>query len=172
MPMFRLLAAGGSTEHLLVLEEAAERGETGVERKWAVIATHRLPQAPVVDFLLARARSPHREVRLYAVEGLAWVRGEEKERAVEGVVRGLEDDDASVRGIAAVSLGVIVAEPARAEEILARLGRETDPVAAREMAAAVLQLDPAGGKERVRRSLETVPAEVRAAVEKSLSGAK
>lgn len=150
MPMFRLLDAGGPAEHLLVLEESAEGGETAAERKWAVIAAHRLGQSPAVDFLLARARSPHVEVRFYGVEGLAWVRGEERDRAVEGVVAGLEDPDPSVRGIAATSLGLIVADPARAEAILGRLARETDPGAAEAMTRAVLRLDPANGKDRVR----------------------
>jgi len=150
MPLFRLLEAGGPAEHLLVLEESAERGETTAERKWAVIAAHRLGQAPAVDFLLARARSPHPEVRFYGVEGLAWVKGEERDRAVEGVVAGLEDPEPTVRGIAATSLGLIVADPARAEAILSRLGRETDPGAAEAMARAVLRLDPVNGKERVR----------------------
>jgi HEAT repeat protein len=150
MPLFRLLDAGGPEEHLLVLEESAERGETAAERKWAVIAAHRLGRAPAVDFLLARTRSPHPEVRFYGVEGLAWVKGEERARAVEGVVAGLEDPEPPVRGIAALSLGLIVADPARAEAILERLGRETDPGAAEAMKQAVLRLDPVNGRDRVR----------------------
>ncbi len=149
LPLFRLLDAGGSTEHLSVLEESAERGESGSERRWAVIATHRLRRPEAVDFLLARARSPHAEVRFYAVEGLAWVRGEEARRAVEGVVQGMEDPDPGVRGIAALSLGAIVADPDRAGAILDRLARETDDGAAKAMALAVETLDPKEGKARV-----------------------
>jgi hypothetical protein len=149
VPLFHLLEAGGSTEHLVTLEESAERGETAAERKWAMIATHRLGQPAVVDFLLARARSPHVEVRFYAVEGLAWVRGAEGPRAVEGVAGGLEDPDPMVRRIAAVSLGTIVGDPARAEAILAALGREIDAGAAAAMEGAVLRLDPERGRDRV-----------------------
>ncbi len=169
-PMRRLLETGGSMEHLLILEESAERGETPAERRWAVIATHTLWQPEAVDFLLARARSPHVEVRFYAVEGLAWVRGDDQARAMEGVIRGLEDGDAGVRGIAAASLGAIAADPDRAVAILDRLDRETDPDAARAMARAVLRLDRERGRERLEVAAASAAPEVRAAVSGILAG--
>lgn len=172
VPMFHLLETGGSMENLLVLEESAERGETAEERRLAVITAHRLWQAPVVDFLQARAQSPHREVRLFAVEGLAWVRGAEADRAREGLIRGLTDPDPGVRGMAATSIGVIVADPSLAETILENLGRETDRMAAMSMALAILELDPAQGKARVERAMAGVSEEVRAAVQKALTAEK
>lgn len=150
MPLHRLLATGGGLEHLSLLEESAERGETAEERRRAVIATHTLWQPQVVDFLLARTRSPHADVRFYAVEGLAWVRGAEETRAIDAVEAALEDADADVRSAAATSLAVVVADPARADAILRRLARETDPGAGRSLEAAVRRLDPANGADRVK----------------------
>jgi len=169
-PVRRLLEAGGAAENLAVLEESAERGASAAERRWAVIATHTVSRSDVVDFLLARAASPHPEVRFYAVEGLAWVRGDDRPRAVEGVVRGLEDADPTVREIAAISLGTLVADPANAEAILARLSREDSPRAAQGMAVAVLRLDSTRGRDRVAAAAEGCPSEVREAVTEALSG--
>lgn len=142
-PMRRLLETGGSMDYLRPLEEAAERGETAAERGSAMIATHTLWQPEVVDFLLARARSPHPEVRLYAVEGLAWVRGAEAARASEGVLAGIEDADPKVRAMAAASIAVIERRADRAAAIRDRIAREEDPGARKSMEEALRRLEAA-----------------------------
>jgi hypothetical protein len=163
------LACGGSLEYLDLLAESAENGATPDERQRAVICVHTLWQPQVVDFLEARARSERREVRFYAVEGFAWVSGDERPRAIANLVRGLEDADAGVRGIAAVSLAVVVADPAHVPALVGRLVREEDPRAARAIARSVLELDPAGGAAAVRTAAPGASAETWAAVEEELA---
>jgi hypothetical protein len=164
MPLGRLLAVGGSAEHYRVLEEAAERGETSRERKAAMIAVHTLWQAPAVDFLLARLRSPHPEVRLYAAEGLAWVRGDEEARARQGVRDAIEDADAGVRRMAAHCFAVLVADPVEVDLLLERMLREGEASVAISIDAAVRILDPGTGTKRVDAVLERLPGELRDAV--------
>ena len=149
-PMFRLLAAGGSPENLVLLEESAERGETTEERSRAVIAAHRVERAEVVDYLLARTRSPNEDVRFYAVEGLAWVRGAERARALEGVAIGLQDSLPRIRAVAAMSLGSIAGDPRMADALLARIPVEPDPKVLASMERAVRDRDPKNGAERVK----------------------
>jgi hypothetical protein len=169
-PLRRLLETGGGTEHWALLEESADRGETFRERKWAVVAAHGVAGTRAVDFLLGRMASPDPRVRFYAVEGLAWVRGAERTRALEGVLRGLDDVDPAVRAIAATVLAVVAKEPPRAEAVLDRLRRETDAKAAGAMATAVLRMDPGGGAVRVRAATAAASEEVRRAAEEALAG--
>ena len=163
------LACGGGFEHLGLLAESAENGATIAERKRAVIAVHTLWQPEIVDFLEARAASPHPEVRFYAVEGFAWVTGEERPRALANLLRGLEDPDGEVRAVAALSLGMVVADPAHAPALVGRLVREEDPGAARTIVRAVLDLDPEGGEELVRSAAPGASSEIWAIVEAELA---
>lgn len=163
------LGCGGSLEYLDLLKESAENGATHDERKRAVIAVHTLWQPEVVDFLEARAASPHREVRFYAVEGFAWVTGDERPRALVNLVRGLEDPDGGVRAVAALSLGMVVADPAHAPALVGRLVREEDPGAARTIVRAVLELDPEGGEALVRTAAPGASSQVWEIVEAELA---
>jgi len=167
-PLNRFMATGGGFEHLALLGESAEHGETRAERKSAVITTHTLWQPEVIDWLEERAKSPHDEVRFYAVEGFAWTEGEERPRALENLVRGLEDRSYRVRAIAATCLGTVVADPARIPDLLTRLGREEDPRVVRTIVQAVLRLDPAGGADRVRSAAPGASGEAWAAAEEAL----
>ncbi|HEU4395218.1 MAG TPA: HEAT repeat domain-containing protein [Planctomycetota bacterium] len=163
------LGCGGSLEYLGLLAESAESGATHDERKRAVIAVHTLWQPEIVDFLEARAASPHREVRFYAVEGFAWVTGDERPRALANLVRGLEDPDGGVRAVAALSLGMVVADPAHAPALVGRLVREEDPGAARTIVRAVLELDPEGGEALVRTAAPGASSEIWGIVEAELA---
>lgn len=168
-PLREFMACGGGLDLLGLLGESAENGATRDERKCAVIATHTLWQAEVVDWLEERAKSPHDEVRFYAVEGFAWTEGEERPRALENLVRGLEDPAFGVRAIAATSLGLVVADPGNIPALVARLGREEDPRVVRALVGAVLRLDPAGGAARARSAAPGASGEAWAAAEEELA---
>ena len=165
-PIFRSYgAAGGDLEPLAFLERVARGGAARRERNCAVIAVHTLWQREVVDYLLRMAELPDESVRFYAVEGLAWVTGEERPRAVERLVTGMDDAVANIRGSAALALAIVVGDAAHVPDILSRLARESDPATAKHMAFAILKLDPGGGRARIGTAMESAPEENRRLVE-------
>jgi hypothetical protein len=172
VPLHAFLGAGGEARHLPYLAEVAENAATAKERKEALIAVHALSRTEVVDYLLDRTRSPHPDVRFYAYEGLCWVRGRERDRALEGALRGLEDPDGDVRGITAAGIALIAKDERKRGAIVDRLRRETDGWVAATMANAVLKGDPVGGRRTLEGLKGSLGTEAAAAVTAALAAAR
>jgi HEAT repeat protein len=126
------------------------------QRRYAVIALHGVGRPEVVDLLEELIQDPHAEVRFYAAEALPWVTGAQRDRARRLLAAQLEHDDAEVRRIVALSLGVVVGDPAHAEAMLLRLSAETQDEVLEALVFGVRRLLGPGAEARIRALLETL----------------
>jgi RNA polymerase sigma-70 factor (ECF subfamily) len=154
----KYLEATHDTAFLPFLEEVIRSSTVADERARAV------PDGDsfgVFDLLLRLLNHPDPKVRAGAVRGLASVPDASRPRALEALVRGLEDDASTVRWTTAVQLEYTIADPAYAAVLLARIGRETHPLAMDAMVTAVLSLQPEDGADRVRAVVQDAPPAIR-----------
>ena len=84
------------------------------------------------------------------------------------LVQLLDDPAPSVRRVAALLVGVPLGDPARVPLLLAKLGQETDLLAAYAMIDAIARLDPERGRSRIDSMLHTASAATRAVVGSAL----
>jgi len=115
----------------------------------------------VFDLLLRLLDHADPKVRAGAVRGLANVPDASRPRALEALVRGLEDDASTVRWTTAVQIEYAIADPACDTVLLARIGRETHPLAMEAMVTAVLSLQLEDGARRVAAAVRDAPPAIR-----------
>ena len=161
----RLLAAHAKyheathdTAFLPFLEEVIRSSPVADERETAV------PDGDgfgVFDLLLRLLDHADPKVRAGAVRGLANVPDASRPRALEALVRGLEDDASTVRWTTAVQIEYAIADPACDTVLLARIGRETHPLAMEAMVTAVLSLQLEDGARRVAAAVRDAPPAIR-----------
>lgn len=150
---------GGGLENLEFLRRVVSTDSSPQVRQLAVIACHSLSAAEVVDVLIEWLASPHEEVRFYAAEGLAWVRGSEFRRAHAAMVGMLGDSDVDVRQITALSLGLVTKRAEDVPALLRRLEVESDPSVISAIDRSVVALDPARGQARLADARRLRPAQ-------------
>ncbi len=136
------------------------------ERVEAVRTILDVHDASTIDLLLALLTSPHHEVRGTAVHGLSTMVG--AKRAHEAVPPLVADRHHYVREVAALSLAMI-GDPAHADAILRQLQVEDRAGAAFAQVAALLQLDPERGLDRIKKAMESAGETTRAAVDQALA---
>jgi hypothetical protein len=132
---------GGGLENLDFLKGIVAKEQSAELRRLAVIACHSLSRKEIVDALIDWQHSSHKEVRYYAAEGLAWVRGAESARAHGAMVAMLDDEEASVRTVTAVALAIVVKDPGDVPALSTRLTREVDPVVIEALKNAIQRLE-------------------------------
>ena len=123
--------------------------------------------------LLELMESPHTEVRWRVASRLAWVRGDDRPRAIERLYPALNDKDPIVRWNAALGLGTAAPDARTFEAVLNRLAREEDRRVAYPLARAALKIDREAGRSRLRRMLPALPSdETREMVSKAIQRAE
>lgn len=155
----KYLEATGDTGFLSFLEEVVEGSSVADERELAV------PDGEypgTLDLLLRLLTHADPKVRAGVLRSLADVPGASRPRARSAIVQGLEDDASAVRWTAALQLEYAVADPAHTAALLARIGRETHPLAMDAMVKAVLALRPGDGVHRVAAAVRDAPRAIRA----------
>lgn len=151
------------------LRSVAMSSHSATERGRAVIALHRLGAAPVVDLLIELTRSPHAEVRVYAAEGLAWVRGEQSGRARKHLLALFEHEDPEVRSTAILSWAVVVRDPDVIEPLLQRLAAEEDPMVLESIVRGIVQLDAKRGRSALEHATKALSVEKSTLLKRLLS---
>ncbi|MCZ6787662.1 MAG: HEAT repeat domain-containing protein, partial [Planctomycetota bacterium] len=122
--------------------------------------------------LLKLMESPHTEVRWRVASRLAWVRGEDRPRAIERLYPALNDKDPIVRWNAALGLGNAAPDARTFEAVLDRLAREQDQRVAYPLARTALKIDREAARSRINRMLPALPSETREIVSKALQRAE
>ncbi|MHC4493304.1 MAG: sigma-70 family RNA polymerase sigma factor [Planctomycetota bacterium] len=146
------------TGFLPFLEEVILRSPVEAEREGAI------PDGDIfglIDLLLRLTGHSDPMVRAGAMRSLAHVEDASRGRALEALVRGLEDGASVVRWTTALQLEYAVADPAHAAVLLARLPRETHPLAMESMVRAIVSLQPDDGIHRVEAVVLDAPPAIR-----------
>lgn len=117
----------GDVQFVDFIYNVAAASPSARERSDASIALHTLSHPRVVDALIRLIDSAHSKSRFYAAEGLAWVRGDERDRALKSLRAAIHHADPAVRGIAALSLAVVARDADAVPHMIERLRSEPLP---------------------------------------------
>lgn len=144
---------------------------TTKERSWAVIVAHTMGLRAVpglLDYYEPHLTDSDATVRMYAVEGLAWIKGDEQKVAREKLRAALDDPVYKIREVAALTLGSVVKDPRDADLLENRLMGERHEGVAHCLLSSLKRLDPEGYQRRLRDALSRVEDEIRPMIEKRL----
>jgi hypothetical protein len=143
----------GDLRFLPFLRDVIATSQSEEQRKLAVIALHGVGHPKVVDALAELVHDEHEEVRFYAAEALPWVAGAERDRARRLLAEQLGHSDPAVRRIVALSLGVVIGDPAHVEPMLGRLAEESRDEVLEALVFGVRRLLGSDGDARIRALL-------------------
>jgi hypothetical protein len=149
-------AMTGDLQFLPFLRGVIATSPSAEQRRFAVIALHGVGHAAVVDLIEGLIHDEHPEVRFYAAEALPWVTGAQRDRALRLLAAQLEHDDAEVRKIVALSLGVVIGDPVHADAMLRRLSVETRDEVIEALVFGVRRLLGPQGDARLRALVESL----------------
>ncbi len=159
----------GDRTFLPFLDRTARESTDSDERVEAVRALGDVQDARTIELVTAHLASPDHGVRSAAIYGLARMTGEAGRRAHREIPTLLADPHWFVRTAAAMSLGHIIRDPAQVDAILKSMETEEDDAAAFAEVKAVVTLDPARGRARIRDVRDRAGETTRTVLDRALA---